>query len=92
MPRRQARQTDTRRRPFKQHLAAKPEELGGSSPGLRLEPSGSLDQTTPLDEPAEVLFVQSHAHERFNRTLKLEEGEGVREQLEHQRSVLQLAA
>ena len=74
------------------HLAAEAEQLGGPAAGGGLEPAGALDEGAALDEPAEVLLVEADAGQGLDRPLQLQQGEGLRQQLEHQGPVPELAA
>src|SRR5688572_29264026 len=74
------------------HLFAEPEQLGGAATGGLFEPPRRLEDAAILDQAAEILLVQAHAGERFHGALELEQRECLGQQLEHDRTVLQLAA
>src|SRR6185295_2048811 len=87
-----ARQADSRRRPFSEHIAAEDEELGGAAPGQQRLAARPFDQPPALDEAAEVLLVEADSGEGLDEALELEEREARGEQLEDHRAVLELAA
>src|SRR5262245_21534487 len=78
------------RRALAQDVAPEAEQLGRAPSGLGVELAGPLDQAGVLDQTAEVLLVETHAGERLDDPLELEQGEGGRQELEDDRAVLEL--
>src|SRR5579859_697991 len=77
---------------FGQDLAAEAHELGRAAAGADLDLAGLLDQALRLDQAAEILLVQAAASERLDRALQVQQGEGGRQQLEHDRAIFDLGA
>src|SRR5207248_4574505 len=77
---------------LEQHLAAKAHEPRRPAASRRADLAGFLDKTLLLDQPAEILLVQSDAGERLDGPLQLQQREGRRHQLENHRPVFDLAS
>src|SRR5215470_20184492 len=73
--------------PLEQHVAPEPEQLGGPTACLRRNVSAIFDQSLLVDQPAEILFVQSLSGERLDRALQLKQCEFRRHQLEYHGTV-----
>src|SRR6267154_41499 len=85
-------QAQTGSRALEQHLAAKADEARRPAAGRRADLPGFLDEALLLDEAAEILLVQPDTGERLDGALQLQQREGRRHQLEHDRPVFDLAA
>ncbi|MDV7390008.1 hypothetical protein RZS08_01590, partial [Arthrospira platensis SPKY1] len=77
---------------FAQHLATEAEQRSGPTAGSHLDAIDALHQPAALDQATEVLGVQTVAGQRLHHPLQAGQGEAFRQQLEHHRAVLQLAA
>ena len=83
--------TDTGSETFSQHIAPETEQLGGSSARRRGEAARPLHETALLHQTAEVLLVQSRSRQGLHRALEREQREGLRQKLENDRSIADLA-
>ena len=66
-------QAQARSRAFQQDFAAKADEAGWAAAGLGADPAGFLDKALLLDEAAEILLVQPHSGQGFDRALQLQQ-------------------
>src|SRR5258708_6590774 len=84
-------QAQTGSRALEQHLAAKADEARRPAAGRRADLPGFLDEALLLDEAAEILLVQPDTGERLDGALQLQQRDGQRHKLAHDRTVFTLA-
>src|SRR5688572_18703464 len=79
-------------KPRAHNLFAKTKKLCGTASCGLFDAARRLQEVAVFDQAPEVLLVQAHARQGFDRSLQLQQGEGLRQELEDHRTVLQLAA